>query len=94
MVLCERSRTQKCTYNKTEFISNSGIGKTTLLRYKVSLGLPRIFKQGKGLQRKTKEIWGVIWIFYILTGDGGPTDVYICQNSSRCILKVGTFCDI
>ena len=39
-------------------MSNSGIGKTTLLRYKVSLGLPRTFKQGKGLQRGTKEIWG------------------------------------
>ena len=62
MVLCERSRTQKCTYNKTEFktefISNSGIGKTTLLRYKVSLGLPRIFKQGKDYKGKQRKFEG------------------------------------
>lgn len=44
--------------------------------------------------KENKGNLGVIWIFYILTGDGGSTDVYICQNSSRCILKIGTFCDI
>ena len=47
-------------------MSNSGIGKTTLLRYKVSLGLPRTFKQGEKTTKGNKgNLGGDMNILYL-----------------------------
>jgi len=82
------NQTEKSTFYTSPFMSNSRKSKST-----VTESLPAVVRNQQWREGNDgKEARGTCWddenILYRDCG-GRHTTIYICQNSSNCILKVG-----